>query len=75
MRNSNRIDLILAEVAEIWHLHPDLRLCQLLSDAANIHFSGPKKEYRFWNLDDLYYLEDDQLLKGLRKLKRSKYDL
>jgi uncharacterized protein YihD (DUF1040 family) len=69
MRDLNRINLILTEIVEIWHLHPDLRLCQLLNNAANICFSGPKKEYKFWNLDNLYYLEDDQLLKGLKRLK------
>lgn len=69
MRNSDRINLVLAEIAEIWHSHPDLRLCQLLNNAASMYFSGPRKEYGFWNLDDLYYLEDDQLLKGLKKLK------
>jgi hypothetical protein len=77
MRNSNRINLILAEVAKIWHLHPDLRLCELLDAAAGIRFNSLKEEYkfRFKNPDDLYYVEDDLLLKGLKKLKKIKLSI
>ena len=62
MRNSDRINLILAKIAEIWHSHPDLRLCQILNIAA-------KKSD--WNSNDLFYLEDIQLLEGLEILNNT----
>jgi len=53
MRDPERIDEILELISDIWHKNPDLRLCQLLSNAA-IRSSWPEK--------DLYYLEDDELI-------------
>ena len=62
MRNPDRIDLILSELSELWKLHPDWRLCQLLSNVAI--GIGPS----FYKEPDLFYLEDGDLLRGLRKL-------
>ena len=60
MRNPDRIDLILSELSILWKLHPDWRLCQLLNNAA---------EKVGWQ-NDLFYLEDGDLLRGLRKLRK-----
>ena len=60
MRNRNRIDMILKELSEIWYEMPDLRLCQILSNAAKLEN---------WKQKDLFYLEDDKLLSGLKILK------
>ena len=57
MRDPNRIDIILKKIEEVWKKNPDLRLGQLLTDAAN--HSGWKGN------DDLFYYEDSDLFKGL----------
>lgn len=59
MRNPNRIPIILAKIEEIWKANPDLRLGQLLTNAAN--HSGWKGN------DDLFFYEDNDLFKGLEK--------
>lgn len=51
MRDPDRIPKMLSEIEELWKKNPDLRLCQLI---CNIK-SG-----------DLYYLEDDELMKRLK---------
>ena len=61
MKNPKRIDPILKKISELWKLHPDWRLCQLLSNAA--------KDVS-WNQYDLFFLEDDKLLEGLKALKK-----
>jgi hypothetical protein len=58
MRDPDRIDPLLAQLAELWRLSPDLRLGQLLSNAAYL-VGGP----------DLRVIEDDRLLTGLAKLR------
>ena len=52
MRDPNRIDKIIEELRKLWAAQPDLRLGQLL-----IYVTG----------DGLFYVEDDELLKNLRK--------
>lgn len=47
-------------VYEIRQRHPELRLCQILSNAARK--AG-------WDNNDLFYLPDDKLLYGLEILK------
>jgi hypothetical protein len=58
MRNPKRIDIILKQVKEIWVLCPDIRLGQLIS---NIR---PESD------PDLFYLEDDIMLKRLKEYKK-----
>ena len=60
MRDLDRIDPILRELAELWKLHPDWRLCQLLNNVAML--TG-------WNTYDLFHFEDGALIKGMRMLK------
>lgn len=59
MRDPRRIDSMLMKIGEIWKKNPDLRLNQLLSNAA----SRAK-----WSDNDLFYLEDDKLLVGLNEM-------
>ena len=54
MRDTNRIPTICNELSQIWELHPDLRLGQLLLNVAR----DP----------ELYYLEDDELIRRLYEL-------
>lgn len=53
MRSKHRIDAILNKLEEIWTLFPDLRLGQLLLNVSR----DP----------ELYYLEDEELIKKLEK--------
>ena len=65
MRNPNRIDPILKLQGEIWHKYPDLRLCQIISNAADLYKLQPRCRKFFGS--DLYYMEDDQIQAGLYK--------
>lgn len=56
-RDPARIPIILDQVREAWETMPDLRLGQLLINAAR-----PKGQTEF----DLYYVEDDVLLDVLQ---------
>ena len=58
MRDPSRIPIILKEIERIWLEDPDLRLCQLIG---NCYESG-----------DLYYKEDDDLLKRLKEVYDTK---
>ena len=60
MRDINRIEPILELVRELWKACPDLRLGQLIQNAAVI--SG-------WKTNDVFYIEDDQLARGIKALK------
>ena len=53
MRDPKRFYDIFYAIAEVWHKHPDLRLCQLLGNC-------------FPEGGDLYYIEDDVLLENLK---------
>lgn len=67
MRNPDRIDSIMKILTELWKAHPDWRLCQLINNAADSH----KREIEgllTWDDDDLFYLEDAELLTGLKIL-------
>jgi len=59
LRDPERIDRILKKLKEAWKKNTDLRFCQLLSVAA-IAGCG-------WPENDLFYLEDDDLEKGIGK--------
>lgn len=51
MRDPNRIDGVLAQIAKVWKKYPDLRLSQLIIGASG---------------GDPFYIEDDQLVTLLR---------
>lgn len=51
MRDPTRIDRVLEVVKKYWERNPDLRLCQLLGNC--------------FGFNDLYYVEDDVLVKEL----------
>lgn len=53
MRDVKRIQKTLDMIKEIWLKYPDLCLCQLLENAK------PS------NLNDMYYIEDEDLIKLL----------
>lgn len=53
MRDPERIEPILSLIREIWIKAPDLRLTQLIMNALNVNY-------------DPYYIEDDDLEKGLK---------
>jgi uncharacterized protein YihD (DUF1040 family) len=57
MRDPNRIPYILEMIKQYWEKHPELRLCQLLSNIA----IGQK----VWDQNDLYYLEDEKLIAAI----------
>jgi uncharacterized protein YihD (DUF1040 family) len=57
MRDKKRIPYMLHLIKEYWEKHPELRLCQLLSNVALT--SGE------WNDNDLFYLEDETLFAAL----------
>jgi len=60
MRDQSRIQILLKEIERIWLEDPDLRLCQLIG---NCYESG-----------DLYYKEDDDLLKRLKEVYARKQE-
>jgi uncharacterized protein YihD (DUF1040 family) len=64
MRNFDRIDSIILELANVWYSNPDLRLCQLLS---NVAVSAGRKHHA-----DLFYFKDEDLLRGLKELNKTK---
>lgn len=51
---------MLAVVRTLWKANPDLRLGQIVSSAARGHSGWP----------DVFSIEDDDLMKGLQKLRR-----
>ena len=57
MRDPNRIPKVLVALAEVWYLNPDLRLGQLVCNAASMLGTG----------QDPFYTEDDKMLEGLQK--------
>lgn len=61
MRDPNRIDAVLAELRAAWKANPDMRLTQLVYNAANC-------DSRSWSA--VYQTEDDEVVEGLRGLVR-----
>ena len=59
MRDPNRIPQIINALKMYWEKHPDQRLGQILSNVNNV------TEDR---IDDIFYMEDDQIIKGLDML-------
>jgi len=60
MRDPRRIEQILDVVREIWEREPDLRLGQIVVNAVRPSEPCPQ----------IFYAEDDDLLKGLREYVR-----
>ncbi|TQK01174.1 hypothetical protein FBX97_5694 [Herbaspirillum sp. SJZ107] len=58
MRDPARIDEVLKLLREVWTLEPDLRLGQLIYNAARISEPG---------LSDVFSIEDSSLYKGLAR--------
>lgn len=59
MRDPKRINKVLELLRTYWLSHPDLRLGQIVSNASGIR-----------QLDDPFYMEDDQLERWLRRQLR-----
>jgi hypothetical protein len=59
MRSPDRIWSTLAAIARVWARHPDLRLGQLLENAAHLARGGKPGP-------DLFQMEEEQLLRGLK---------
>lgn len=67
MKNPDRIGEVLGLVGEIWSKHSDLRFFQLVSvlqSCVNADNEQPSNS-------DVFYVEDDVLLKSLRKFKET----
>jgi hypothetical protein len=56
MRDPARIERIGRKLITVWHMKPDWRLCQTIS---NLHGTGPQ---------DIFYTEDDDLEEVLDKI-------
>lgn len=56
MRDPSRIDPLLQAIREAWMRHPDLRLGQIVQNAA---YAGG------WPQMDLFYCEDDVIARGM----------
>lgn len=61
MRDPKRIKLLLMEIEKQWENFPDWRLGQLIENIK-----------RFYNIDDLFYIEDDEMLKLIENFMREK---
>jgi hypothetical protein len=61
MRNPDRIGPMLAVLSQVWERNPDLRLGQIVVNAARC--VKPMAPY-----PEVFYIEDDHLLQGLFKL-------
>lgn len=61
----NTIIQIATLIYEIKKVHPELRLCQILSIAATK--AG-------WKDNDLFYCSDETILKGLQIMKSTNYN-
>lgn len=62
MRDPARIDTVLEQLREVWMMDPDLRLGQLIYNAARM---------RDPDLLDVFNIEDGTLCKGLRRYKEA----
>ena len=58
MRYPNRIKPFFEELAALWSKYPDLRFGQLMSNVARL---APR---------DIFYMEEDELIKVIRELLR-----
>ena len=61
MRNKDRIEPTLKEIEEFWKKHPDWRLGQVIANCV--------RAYDGRTNCDPFFIEDDELVKGLRRLE------
>ena len=61
MRDPKRMKPLLIEIEKQWENFPDWRLGQLIENIK-----------RFYNIDDLFYIEDDEMLKLIENFMREK---
>ena len=61
MRDPKRIKPLLMEIEKQWKNFPDWRFGQLIENRK-----------RFYNIDDLFYIEDDEMLKLIENFMREK---
>ena len=61
MRDPKRMKPLLMEIEKQWENFPDWRLGQLIENIK-----------RFYNIDDLFYIEDDEMLKLIENFMREK---
>lgn len=61
MRDPKRIKPLLMEIEKQWEKFPDWRFGQLIENIK-----------RFYNIDDLFYTEDDKMLKLIENFMREK---
>lgn len=66
MRDFRRIPKIIRLLEAYWMANPDLRLCQLISNAVFMSGALPNA----W--DDVFHVEDDVFIVGINKLLYSK---
>lgn len=59
MRDPKRIDEFCSALAEIWHIVPDWRFGQLMLNAFSMHERCTGR--------DVFYLEDDKMIKFLKE--------
>ena len=59
MRDPKRIDVFCKQLAELWHLVPDWRFGQLVSNIVSDCYS---KTHR-----DIFFVEDDELMDYIKK--------
>lgn len=65
MRDPNRIPAVIAALQAAWYQNPDLRLCQLIVNAASMaHPAGMPG-------NDPFYVEDDRMLRALKQYPSS----
>jgi uncharacterized protein YihD (DUF1040 family) len=66
MRDATRIPRVLDAIREVWEREPEMRLAQLLVNAAK---AG---SYEDVSQSKMFYIEDDQLLEGLKNIEKLK---
>lgn len=66
MRDTQRIPDILREIERVWARHPDMRLCQMIWAAVGLAEDGPEPR------GDLFYVEDDIVLNGLKQYRNER---
>lgn len=66
MRDADRIQTVLDAIREAWEQEPDMRLAQLLVNAAK---AG---SYEDISQSKLFYIEDEQILEGLKNIEKLK---
>jgi len=62
MKDPKRINRISKLIGKIWRKNPSLRLCQLIGNCFNFSTNDTSI------INDLYYIEDDELERRLREI-------